>query len=218
MKDIRRYLFAGLGVWLPILVTFMVVRFIVEILDTTIAFLPKNYQPTHVLGFYIPGFGILFSLAVLFVTGMVATNFFGQQLFIWGEKLLSKIPFVSSIYTATKQVIQTLFSSKSDAFRKVLIIEYPKPGIYSLAFMTSNEFFHPTLENGSLITVFVPTTPNPTSGFLLMIPKENVQESPMSVEEALKFIISLGVMKPIPNANSNLSITPNETIKINEDL
>lgn len=195
IKHIRRYILAGLVVWLPILITFMVFRFLLELLDATISVLPKQYQPDQLFGLHIPGFGILFSLMILIVTGTIATNFLGEKLFLWGEKLLIKIPLVSSIYNTSKQVIQTIFSSNSQAFRKVLMIEFPKPGTYSLAFLTGDNTL-PTPDGQHLLTVFVPTTPNPTSGFLLMVPREQTWETSMSVDEALKLIISLGVMQP----------------------
>lgn len=194
MKSLRKYLLAGLVVWLPILMTFVVLRFIVDILDNTVALLPTAYQPEHLFGIEMPGVGVVFSLALLLITGLVATNFLGQRLFSWGEAILTKIPLVSTIYNATKQVIQAIFSSNSQAFRKVMLVEYPRKGCWSVGFLTSTL---PQLrEDGkALVTIFIPTTPNPTSGFLLLIPEDEVKEIAMSVEDALKFIISLGVMQ-----------------------
>ncbi|KTC98187.1 DUF502 domain-containing protein [Legionella erythra] len=196
-KSIRSYLFAGLVVWLPILVTFVVLRFMVDLLDSTIALLPSAYQPERLLGVDIPGFGVIFSLVLLIVTGIIATNILGQRLFGWGEALLAKIPLVRSIYNASKQVIQAIFATNSQAFRKVLLIEYPRKDCWSLAFMTGNpgsQLFANTTEE--MVSVFVPTTPNPTSGFLMMVPKKDVIEVGMTIDEALKYIISLGVMPP----------------------
>lgn len=205
IKHIRRYLLAGLVVWLPILITFMVFNFLIGVLDTTISFLPKNYQPDNIFGVHVPGIGIAFSLIVLILTGTAATNFFGEKLFSFGEKILVKIPLVNSIYNTSKQIIQTLFSSNSQAFRKVLIIEYPRPGIYSLAFLTGDNHI-PMPSGESCVTVFVPTTPNPTSGFLLMMPREQTWETSLSVDAALKLIISLGVMQP------KIVLEPNDNI------
>lgn len=196
-KSIRSYLFAGLVVWLPILVTFVVLRFMVDLLDNTIALLPSAYQPERLLGVDIPGFGVIFSLVLLIVTGIIATNILGQRLFGWGEAVLAKIPLVRSIYNASKQVIQAIFATNSQAFRKVLLIEYPRKDSWSLAFMTGNpgpQLFANTTEE--MVSVFVPTTPNPTSGFLMMVPKKDVIEVGMTIDEALKYIISLGVMPP----------------------
>lgn len=196
-KSFRSYLLTGLVVWLPILVTFMVLRFIIELLDQTIALLPKTYQPEQLLGVNIPGFGVLLSLILLVCTGIIATNILGQRLFQWSESLLDKIPLVRSIYHATKQVINAIFSTNSEAFRKVLLVEYPRKGMWSVAFQTGT----PTQGNEisldtEMVSIFIPTTPNPTSGFLMMVPRAEVKELSMTVEEALKFIISLGVMQP----------------------
>lgn len=202
-KLFRNYLFAGLIVWLPIVVTFFVLRFIVEILDMTMSLVPAAYQPEHLLGVRLPGLGVIFSLLLLIITGIVVTNFLGQRLFTWGESLLVRIPLVSSIYNAVKQVIQAVFASNSQAFRKVLLIEYPRQGMWSLAFLTgSNTRFAPL--GSELVTVFVPTTPNPTSGFLLMLPRDSTTDVDMSVDEALKFIISLGVMQATPEIKKAL--------------
>ena len=128
---IRRYLLAGLVVWLPILATFGILRFIVDLLDQTISLLPLAYQPKQLFGVRIPGFGVLLSLVLLFFTGIIATNFFGQRVVLWSESVLDKIPLVRSIYNASKQVIQAIFATNSNAFRKVLLVEYPRKGMWS---------------------------------------------------------------------------------------
>lgn len=192
----RRYLLAGLVVWLPILVTIGVLRFIIDLLDNTLALIPNGYQPERLLGLHIPGFGVILSLVLLLVTGVFATNFFGQRLVSWGESVLAKIPLVRSIYNVVKQVINTVLSSNGDAFRKVILIEYPRKGLWSVAFLTGTATEEINTQTGEeLISVFIPTTPNPTSGFLMMIPKKDAIELNMSIDEALKFVISLGVMQ-----------------------
>lgn len=196
-SSIRSYLLAGLVVWLPILVTIGVLRFIIDLLDQTLALLPNAYQPEHLLGHHIPGFGVILSLLLLIITGVIATNILGQKLVSWGESILAKIPLVRSIYNAVKQVLNAVISTNSEAFRKVLLIEYPRKGLWSIAFQTgadNKEINDKTSEE--MISLFVPTTPNPTSGFLMMLPKQEVIELDMSIDEALKFIISLGVMVP----------------------
>ena len=194
----RRYLLAGLVVWLPILATFGILRFLVDLLDNTISLLPYAYQPEQLFGFHIPGFGVILSLALLLLTGILATNFLGQRLVNWSESILDKIPLVRSIYNASKQVIQAIFSTNSQAFRKVLLVEYPRKGMWSLAFQTGVAHSSITQHVGSdMVSVFIPTTPNPTSGFLMMLPKSDVIELSMTIDEALKFIISLGMMQPI---------------------
>ena len=199
---IRRYLLAGLVVWLPILATFGILRFIVDLLDQTLSLLPKAYQPEQLFGFSIPGFGVLLSLLLLLITGIVATNFLGQRLVIWSESVLDRIPLVRSIYNASKQVIQAIFATNSQAFRKVLLVEYPRKGMWSIAFQTGtgNPLINDDLGT-EMVSIFIPTTPNPTSGFLMMIPKSEVRELSMTIDEALKFTISLGMMQPVlPNA------------------
>lgn len=196
-KNLRSYLLAGLVVWLPILVTMMVLRFIIDLLDHTLALIPKAYQPEQLLGIHIPGFGVILSLILLFFTGLIATNFLGQSLVRWGESLLSRIPLVRTIYNAVKQVLSAVLSTNSAAFRKVLLIEYPRKGLWSIAFQTGTgnlEINEKTQQD--MISVFIPTTPNPTSGFIMLIPKQEAIELDMSVDAALKFTISLGVMQP----------------------
>lgn len=157
---------AGLVVWLPILITIGVLRFIIDLLDNTLALIPKVYQPEQLIGHHIPGLGVILSLFILLITGVVATNYFGQRLVAWGESILSKIPLVRSIYKTVKQVINAVVSTNSEAFRKVVIIEYPRKGLWSIAFQTgtANSQVNDKIKD-TLISVFIPTTPNPTSGF-----------------------------------------------------
>lgn len=192
---------AGLVVWLPILITMGVLRFIIELLDQTLALVPKAYQPELLLGVHLPGLGVILSLVLLVITGVIATNFLGQKLFSWGESILAKIPLVRSIYNAVKQVINTILSSNSESFRKVLLLEYPRIGLWSIGFQTGAvgpEINAHTKEE--MISVFVPTTPNPTSGFLMLVAKKDVIELNMSIDEALKYVISIGVMQSPNNA------------------
>lgn len=199
--SIRRYLLAGLIVWLPILATFGILSFIIELLDKSIALLPNSYQPEQFLGFKLPGLGVVISLVLLFFTGLFATNFLGQRLVVWSESVLDKIPLVRSIYNTSKQVIQAIFGTNSQAFRKVLLVEYPRKGMWSMAFQTgvSNSIVNKHV-GSEMVSIFIPTTPNPTSGFLMMVPKSDVLELSMTIDEALKFIISLGMMQPVDPA------------------
>lgn len=188
---------AGLIVWLPILVTFVVLRFIIDLLDGTMALLPEAYQPERLFGMHVPGLGVLLSLALLLITGIVATNILGQRLMIWSESVLDRIPLVRSIYNGSKQMIQAIFATNSQAFRKVLLVQYPRKGMWSVAFQTGTTSEEIAAHAGNeMVSVFIPTTPNPTSGFLMMLPKKEVIELAMTIDEALKFIISLGVMQP----------------------
>lgn len=191
----RRYFLAGLIVWVPILGTFYILRFIVHMLDSSLALLPVNYHPDHIFGRHIPGVGLLLTLLVLFLTGLIATNILGKRIVKAWDALLDKIPLVRGVYNAFKQIITTLVNPGNKSFRKVLLLEYPRRGIWSIGFQTSTEFAAVPLAEDTLM-VFIPTTPNPTSGFLTAIPKKDVVELDMGVDEALKVIISLGVVIP----------------------
>lgn len=204
-KSLRSYLLAGLIVWLPILVTVMVLHFIIDLLDGTIALLPKSYQPEQLFGFQIPGLGVLLSLTLLLVTGIVATNILGQRVVAWSEALLDKIPLVRTIYNAAKQMSNAIFATNGHAFRKVLMFEYPRKGMWTVGFQTGEATPEIVTHAGvEMVSVYVPTTPNPTSGFLILVPKKEVTELAMSIDEALKFIISLGVMQPHTHDKSKL--------------
>lgn len=183
--------------WLPVLATLGILSFIVDLLDKTISLLPKAYQPEQLFGVHIPGLGVVISLLILLVTGIVATNYFGQRLVAWSESILERIPLVRTIYNTSKQVIQAIFSTNSNAFRKVLLVEYPRKGLWSIAFQTGVGSAGVNGQLGTeMLSIFIPTTPNPTSGFLMMVPKSEVVELSMSIDEALKYTISLGMMQP----------------------
>lgn len=194
---LRKYLLAGLLVWLPLGVTVLVVKALIDLMDRVLVFIPSKYHPEALLGFHIPGLGVLLSLLVLFVTGIIAANLFGRRLVAIWESLLARIPLVSTIYSAVKQVAETVFGNQGNSFRKVLLIEYPRKGLYSIAFYTGSaigEIQDKTAQD--VVNVFLPTTPNPTSGFLLMVPREDVIELDMPVEEGIKLIMTLGVIVP----------------------
>ncbi len=197
ISHIRRYFISGLLVWLPICITLVVINFIFSILSKSLLLLPPPYQPDVLLGFHVPGIGVIITLAVIFLTGLFVANYLGRRFVALGEAMMSRIPLVRSIYTGVKQVTQTLFTPGGQSFRKVLLVEFPKEGVWSIAFQTG------VLEKGinststePMICYFIPTTPNPTSGFLMMAPKSKVIELDMSVDQALKFVISLGVVQP----------------------
>lgn len=199
MSYLRRYFISGLLVWVPIWVTILVIKFLGGLLGNVLLLLPKRYQPDALIGFHIPGIGLIIILVVIIVTGAIAANFIGSQLVAVWDSFIGRIPLVRSVYMGVKQVMQTLFTPGGQSFRKVLLVEYPRAGMWSLAFQTSDST--PDLEKHvdgeAMVSLFIPTTPNPTSGFLLMLPKKKVIELDMSVEQALKFVISLGVMQPV---------------------
>lgn len=193
----RRYLIAGLLVWVPLGITIWVLVFLVNTLDRTLLLLPASARPEALLGFRIPGLGAVLSLGILFLTGMVAANFFGARVILFWEALLGRIPFVKSIYSSVKQVSDTLFSDSGNAFRKALLVEFPYPGSWTIAFLTGTPGAAVAAHmDGEHVSVYVPTTPNPTSGYFVMLPSSRVKELDITVDEALKYIISMGVVAP----------------------
>jgi uncharacterized membrane protein len=194
---IRRYIVAGLLVWLPIGATILVFTLLIDLMDRFLFLIPPPYRPDALLGFRIPGLGVILALLVLIITGVLVANLLGRRLVHYYEKLLNRIPLVRSVYGAVKHFAEVVFSDSNSSFKKVLLIEYPRAGLYSLCFQTSEDPPEVRSRTGeAIVTVFLPTTPNPTSGFMLFVPEKDVVELDMSVEEALKMIISLGVVVP----------------------
>jgi uncharacterized membrane protein len=194
---LRRYIIAGLLVWVPLGVTLFVLNLVVGVMDRTLLLLPTNYRPETILGFNIPGLGIVLTLVVLILTGMLAANLVGRRLVNFSEGIVHRIPLVRTIYSAAKNFAEVLFTDTNQAFKKVLLIEYPRKGVYSLCFQTSTELEEIQARTSEdVICVFVPTTPNPTSGFILMVPMSSAIELDMDVESALKMVVSLGVVVP----------------------
>lgn len=198
----RRYLLAGIVVWMPIWVTYVVIRFVVGLLDGSLALIPKPYQPEQLIGHPIPGLGFILTMIIVLLTGVLATNFLGHRLVASWEKLLARIPVIRSIYSAVKQVVQAFTQPASGSFRKVLLVEYPRKGIWSVGFQTASQFTKAPQE-GNMVPVFIPTTPNPTSGFLIIVPEQETIHLDMSIEEAFKLIVSLGVAMPKSTAEEN---------------
>ena len=197
MKRLRRYLVAGILVWAPLAVTFLLLRVAVNLMDRTLRIIPQQYRPDELLGFHIPGLGIILTFVVLLLTGMLAANFIGRYVVGGWESLLDRIPVVRSIYSAAKNFAEIVFSDSDHSFKRVLLVEYPRHGLYSLAFQTSSELGEVQGRTGEdVICCFVPTTPNPTSGYVIIVPRKDVVFLDMEVDEALKMIISLGVVVP----------------------
>jgi len=193
----RRYLVAGLLIWLPIGATILVFSLLLDLMDQLLFWLPEDYRPEAWLGFPIPGLGAILALVLLLVTGMFAANLLGRRLVGFYERLLSRIPLVRSVYGSVKHFAEMVFGDSGTSFKKVILIEYPRQGLYSLAFQTSENPAEVQAHTGeSVIAVFLPTTPNPTSGFMLFVPRSHATELEMSVEDALKMIVSLGVVVP----------------------
>jgi uncharacterized membrane protein len=205
----RRYFITGLLIWVPIGITLWVLDLVVTTMDLSLSLLPQTWQPVAVLGRHVPGIGALLTLLVIFATGVLATNFLGQRLVTLWEGMLSRIPIVRTIYSSVKQVSDTLLSPQGNAFRKALLVEYPRRGSWTIGFLTGTPAeevrrrvaqAQPAGEDAGagaeMVSIYVPTTPNPTSGFFLMMRREDTIELDMSVDEALKYIVSMGVVTP----------------------
>ncbi|KAF0814402.1 hypothetical protein IGB42_01303 [Andreprevotia sp. IGB-42] len=217
---LRKYLFTGLLIWIPLGITIWVIQLIIGTMDQIGSILPSAVRPDYWLlqhlavyvpwlqdKQHIPGFGLVFALSVLLLTGVIARNMLGRRLLLIGEQLLNRIPIVRSIYSSVKQVSDTLFSDSGQAFRKAALVQFPHQGTWSIGFITGSPRGEISAKlSDDLVSVFVPTTPNPTSGFLFMARKADVRELDMSVDEALKYVISMGVVTPGGNAPASAQI------------
>lgn len=210
----RKYFITGLLILVPLAITLWVLNLIISTMDQSLLLLPERWQPKTVFGFNIPGLGTILTLLIIFFTGLLTRNIIGKQVVHAWEKLLTRIPIVSSIYSSVKQVSDTLFSSSGNAFRKAVLVQYPRAGSWTIGFLTGvpggdvkNHLI------GDYVSIYVPTTPNPTSGFFLMVPKEEAIELDMTVDAALKYIVSMGVVAPenLTSASKNLAALPPKT-------
>jgi len=194
---VKKYLITGLLIWIPLVITIWVLKLVVDVLDQSLLLLPPEWRTEALWGVHVPGLGVVLTFVIVFITGALAANIIGARLVHFWHEILHRIPFVSSIYSAVKQVSDTLFSSSGEAFRKALLVQWPHKGVWTIAFLTgtpggdvSNHL------KGEYVSVYVPTTPNPTGGYFVMLPRADVIELDMSVDEALKYIISMGVAAP----------------------
>jgi len=195
----RKYFISGLLVWLPIWVTLLAVTFLINLMSNFLLLLPHHYQPDVLLGFHIPGIGVVITLTVIIATGMLAANIVGKRVVVMSDNFFSRIPLVRTVYTGVKQVTETLFTPGGQSFRKVLLVQFPRENMWSLAFQTGDVdvTMQEAVSKDPMVSLFIPTTPNPTSGFLMMIAKKDVIELDIAVDQALKYIISLGVVQPV---------------------
>ncbi|MEM8844946.1 MAG: DUF502 domain-containing protein [Pseudomonadota bacterium] len=191
---LRRYLVAGLLVWVPLGITFIVIKFMLDLMDRLLLVLPVEWRPETLLGFTIPGFGLILAIIILLLTGMIGANLLGRSILRLWDGILNQIPLVRTVHSSVKQVLSSLLTTNSNSFRKVLLIEYPRKGIWTICFQTgqADSEIQSKLDKES-ITVFIPTTPNPTSGFIIVVPKEDTKELSMDIETALKLVMSLGI-------------------------
>lgn len=198
MKQLKKYFITGLLIWVPLVITAWVLALVIRTMDQSMLVIPPSLRPENLIGFYIPGLGTILTLLIILFTGVVTANILGQQLVRFWESLLSRIPVVKSIYYSVKQVSDTLFSGNGDAFRQVLLVRYPHPEAWAIAFQTGN----PAKEvagklDDDYLAVFIPTAPSPVNGFFFFVKKEDTVVLDMSVDEALKYIVSMGVVAPI---------------------
>ncbi|MGW8183851.1 MAG: DUF502 domain-containing protein [Burkholderiales bacterium] len=198
-SHIRRYFITGVLIWVPLVITLWVLNLLVGTLDQILQLLPPEFRTENWLGVHVPGFGVAMTVLVVFVTGVLAANIIGQRLVTFWESLLARIPVVNSIYNGVKQVSDTLFAPGGQAFRKALLVQWPREGMWTIAFLTGVPGGDVVSHlKGDYVSIYVPTTPNPTGGYFVMVPRADVVELDMTVDEALKYIISMGVA---PGAN-----------------
>jgi uncharacterized membrane protein len=193
----RKYFITGLLILVPLAITAWVLNLVIGTMDQSLMIVPERWQPRTLIGFDIPGIGAILTVAIVFLTGLLTNNLVGNYIVRVGERLLKRIPVVSSLYGSVKQVSDTLFSSSGNAFRKAVLIPYPHADSYTIAFLTGTP--GGDVKNhlvGNFVSVYVPTTPNPTSGFFLMMEQSKVVELDMTVDAALKYIVSMGVVAP----------------------
>ena len=193
----RKYFITGLLIWIPLVITIWVLKLIVETLDQSLLLLPPQWRTESFLGVHVPGLGVILTLVIVFVTGVLATNFLGARLLQLWNAILHRIPVVNSIYSSVKQISDTLFSSSGQAFRKALLVQWPREGMWTIAFLTGRPGGDVVQHlPGDYVSVYVPTTPNPTGGYFVMMQRKDMVELDMSVDTALKYIISMGVVSP----------------------
>ena len=196
----RKYFITGLLIWIPLIITIWVLKFIFDVLDQSLLLLPVALQTESWIGFHIPGLGAIFTLVIVFVTGVLATNFLGARLVGMWNDVLHRIPVVNSIYSSVKQISDTLFSSSGQAFRKALLVQWPHEGMWTIGFQTGTpggDVAHHVPADS--LSVYVPTTPNPTGGYFVVVARKDVIELDMTVDQALKYVISMGVVPPFEN-------------------
>jgi uncharacterized membrane protein len=200
----KKYFITGLLIWIPLVITIWVLKLVVDVLDQSLLLLPDRLHTENWLGFHVPGLGAILTIVIVLATGIFATNFFGAQLVRVWNAVVNRIPVVNSIYSSVKQISDTLFSSSGQAFRKALLVQWPRPGMWTIGFLTGTP-------GGDVVrhipqdclSVYVPTTPNPTGGYFVIVPRKDVVELDMTVDEALKYIISMGVVPPAPPAGGS---------------
>ena len=196
-RSIRNYLIGGLLVWIPIMVTVWVVRFLARILDQSLLLLPPPWRPEALFGTYVPGLGVILSLLLLLLTGVVVKNLFGGRMVGGLESLVRRIPVIGPVYSGAKTFSETVLTDKGSSFKQVVMVEFPRKGVFSIGFITSEDLEEVQARTAQDVTcVFVPTTPNPTTGFIILVPRDEVVRLDMTVDDAFKMLLTLGVVVP----------------------
>ena len=205
-KALKKYLITGVLVWLPIAVTIWVITYIVSASDQLINLLPAYWQPKHLIGYNIPGLGVIIAVLVLFITGLFGANVLGTRIIQAWDSLLGRIPVVKSIYSSVKKVSESLLSDSSRSFKTPVLVPFPQPDIWTLGFVSGQipDVVQTGLPDGEYVSVYVPTTPNPTGGYYIMVKTSDIREVNLSVDEALKYVISLGMVMPDEQATKAL--------------
>jgi uncharacterized membrane protein len=182
---------------MPLGITILVARMLIRWLDGSITLLPEAYRPEALFGFAIPGLGVLLSFAIVLITGVLVANFFGRRLVRMGERVLARIPLVRSVYSGAKQLAETMFSDAGESFRKVVLVQFPRKGLWTIGFLTGTDMGEAQQKTGhDVVNIYVPTTPNPTGGYFVMVPREDLIELEMSVDDGLKMLMSMGAVVP----------------------
>ena len=197
---LRKYFITGLLILVPLAITLWVIHSVIGVMDQSLLLLPIEWRPEALLGAHVPGVGTILTLLIILVTGILARNYIGNSVLAFWEAILNRSPIVNSIYSSVKQVSDTLFSSDGNAFRTAVLVEYPRKGSWTIAFVTGTP--SPLIQKhlqAEHVNIYVPTTPNPTSGFFLIVLKSEIIELDISVDVALKHIVSMGVVAPDAN-------------------
>jgi uncharacterized membrane protein len=207
---LRKWFLSGLLVLVPLGITFWVLNWVVSTLDLTLSILPEHWRPVYWLGMQIPGLGVIFALVVVLLIGALASNFIGNKLLGWWDGLLGRIPVVRSIYSSVKQVSDTLFSDKGNAFREAVLVQWPRPGMWTVAFVTAKPSLaaREAAPQDEFLCVYVPTTPNPTSGYMVFVRKDECKSLDLSVDEALTYVVSMGVVDPATSSKRHRNQQP----------
>ena len=205
----KKYFITGLLIWIPLVITIWVLKLVVDTLDQSLLLLPMTLRTESWLGIHVPGMGVLLTLLIVMLTGVFTANFVGQRLVHFWHEILHRIPVVNSIYSSVKQVSDTLFASSGEAFRKALLVQWPREGMWTIGFLTGVPGGDVTRHlQGDYVSVYVPTTPNPTGGYFVMLLRKDVIELDMSVDTALKYVISMGVASPNGNGKRKREALP----------